>query len=32
MGAISVLRISTGSLKMADVAELHQEVRKLPVR
>ena len=28
----SVLRITTGRLKMADVAELHQEVRELPVR
>ena len=28
----SVLRIATGSLKMADVAELHQEARELPVR
>ena len=29
---ISVLRITTGCLKMADVAELHQEARDLPVR
>ena len=28
----SALRISTGCLKMADVAELHQEARELPVR
>ena len=28
----SALRIATGSLKMADVTELHQEVRELPVR
>ena len=28
----SVLRITTGCHKMADVAELHQEVRELPVR
>ena len=29
---IYALRISTGCLKMADVAELHQEARELPVR
>ena len=28
----STLRISTGCLKMADVAELHQEALELPVR
>ena len=28
----SVLRITTGCLKMADVAKLHQEALKLPVR
>ena len=28
----SALRIATGCLKLADVAELHQEVRELPVR
>ena len=28
----SALRITTGCLKMADVAELHQEARELPVR
>ena len=28
----SALRIATGCLKMADVAELHQEARELPVR
>ena len=30
-GQNSALRITTGCLKMADVAELHQEVRELPV-
>ena len=28
----SALRITTGCLKMADVAELHQEAKELPVR
>ena len=28
----SALRIATGCLEMADVAELHQEARKLPIR
>ena len=31
-GQNSALRISTGCLKMADVIELHQEARELPVR
>ena len=28
----SAMRITTGGLRMADVAELHQEARELPVR